>query len=243
MPNEGHPFGPSTPDSNDEIDELFAVANPNPNRVGCPSRDVLESLANRNAPIDAPGYEHLRQCSPCYQEFRRLQRHSNPGKSGRSRVLVRALVAAAAVGVVLCAWLLMRTKAEDLPVRASIEHAPPVQKPVLPPPELRAVLDLREFTVSRGAAAAPRPKALTLERGLVNVTIQLPIGAEDGRYGVQLLDSEHRPVVTSTGEAGLRNYVTTFDVRLDLAVLKPGNYQLAVRRENEGWRLYPVEVE
>jgi hypothetical protein len=57
----------------DEIDSLLAHANPNPQRVGCPPRDVLESLAARRQPLNAPGYEHLLECSECYREFRALQ--------------------------------------------------------------------------------------------------------------------------------------------------------------------------
>ena len=57
----------------DEIDRVLAQANPNPGRVGCLSRDVLVSLAARRQPLNAPGYEHLLECSECYKEFRQLQ--------------------------------------------------------------------------------------------------------------------------------------------------------------------------
>lgn len=60
-------------DDADEIDRLLAHANPNPRRVGCLSRDVLVSLAARQQPLNAPGYEHLLECSECYREFRVLQ--------------------------------------------------------------------------------------------------------------------------------------------------------------------------
>lgn len=57
----------------DEIDRLLSQANPNPQRVGCLARDVLVSLAERRQPLNAPGYEHLLECSECYREFRALQ--------------------------------------------------------------------------------------------------------------------------------------------------------------------------
>src|SRR5580700_4192578 len=57
----------------DEFDEVLKVANPNPDRVGCPSRDVLIALTRRERPIGDPAYEHLLKCSPCYGEFRALQ--------------------------------------------------------------------------------------------------------------------------------------------------------------------------
>ncbi len=57
----------------DEIDELFARANANPTRVGCPTRDVLIELAHKRRPISDPAYEHLAKCSACYREFRAFQ--------------------------------------------------------------------------------------------------------------------------------------------------------------------------
>lgn len=57
----------------DEIDRVLAHANPNPQRIGCPPHNVLVSLAARHQPLNAPGYEHLLECSECYREFRALQ--------------------------------------------------------------------------------------------------------------------------------------------------------------------------
>ena len=58
----------------DDIDRVLANANPNPQRVGCLARELLVSLAARRQPLNAPGYEHLLECSECYREFRALQR-------------------------------------------------------------------------------------------------------------------------------------------------------------------------
>jgi hypothetical protein len=57
----------------DELDRVLAHANPNAQRIGCPPRDVLAALAARRQPLNAPGYEHLLECSECYREFRVLQ--------------------------------------------------------------------------------------------------------------------------------------------------------------------------
>ena len=61
----------------DEIDRVLAHANPNPQRIGCLSRDALAELAARRQPLNAPGYEHLLECSECYREFRSLQGESD----------------------------------------------------------------------------------------------------------------------------------------------------------------------
>lgn len=57
----------------DEIDRVLAHANPNPQRIGCLPGEVLASLAARRQALNAPGYEHLLECSECYREFRALQ--------------------------------------------------------------------------------------------------------------------------------------------------------------------------
>ena len=67
---------PSTiPDqSADPLDQVFEVANPNPDRRDCPTPLVLRQLATRALPIGHPGYCHLTRCSACYRQFRALQR-------------------------------------------------------------------------------------------------------------------------------------------------------------------------
>lgn len=60
-------------DGEDELDRVLAHANPNPLRVGCLPREVLVALAAKRQPLNAPGYEHLLECSECYREFRALQ--------------------------------------------------------------------------------------------------------------------------------------------------------------------------
>jgi hypothetical protein len=47
-----------------EFDELLGRGYPNPDRVGCPPREMLVSLARRERPIGDPAYEHTRSASP-----------------------------------------------------------------------------------------------------------------------------------------------------------------------------------
>jgi hypothetical protein len=56
-----------------EVDQVFAGANPNPERIGCPPHEVLVALARRERPIGDPAYDHLSECSPCYREVRAMQ--------------------------------------------------------------------------------------------------------------------------------------------------------------------------
>jgi len=70
------PGSPSDDDDGkfeNEIDEVLSRANPNPERIGCPSRETLIGLARREQPINDPAYEHLLKCSPCYRQFTTLR--------------------------------------------------------------------------------------------------------------------------------------------------------------------------
>jgi hypothetical protein len=52
---------------------------PNPQRIGCPGRDSLMSLAA--GPGDAQSamvLAHIRQCAPCFDELRELRRKTKP---------------------------------------------------------------------------------------------------------------------------------------------------------------------
>jgi len=57
----------------DEIDFVFGYANPNPERIGCPSYEVLVALSRRERPIGDHAYGHLGECSDCYREMRSLR--------------------------------------------------------------------------------------------------------------------------------------------------------------------------
>lgn len=57
----------------DDLDTVFAIANPNPQRHGCPTRETVKMLAARALTIDHSGYKHLAACSPCFREFLAFQ--------------------------------------------------------------------------------------------------------------------------------------------------------------------------
>ncbi len=73
------------PAGNDLIDLVFEGANPNPGRLDCPARELLEQLAGRSLPIEHAGYRHLAQCSPCYREFRTMRTRESDEPSAKDR--------------------------------------------------------------------------------------------------------------------------------------------------------------
>jgi hypothetical protein len=103
-------------------------------------------------------------------------------------------------------------------------------------------LDLRKYTVVRGDEKPQGLEPLSLPIGRVNATILLPVGSDTGEYEVQVLDSELRSRLATAGAAELREHVVTLQAMLDLSSLTPGSYQLAVRRHDETWRMFPLRV-
>jgi hypothetical protein len=74
------------------------------------------------------------------------------------------------------------------------------------------------------------------------VTILLPPGFLPGKYDIQLLDSNLRSVAFASGTAEMREHVATIETALDVSKFPAGAYQVAVRREGEGWRMFPAEL-
>jgi hypothetical protein len=207
----------------DEIDEVFGRAHPNPDRIGCPSHDVLLALARRERPMGDPGYGHLAECSPCYLEVRAL---NDAADVTRRRMLVWAAAAALIVGTGSAAWFL--TTREDGVASGGTQ--------------LRAELDLRPYAITRGETQRDLPP-LVLPRAGLMLTLLLPTGSEPGPYEVQVRDSNATIRASARGNAELRNYVSTLDVAVGLAELPPGRYALAVRRDGNEWQQFPVRLE
>jgi hypothetical protein len=64
-----------------------------------------------------------------------------------------------------------------------------------------------------------------------------------GSYEIQILDSYLKSRASATGQAEIRNYITTLQSAIDLRSLPPGTYQLAPRRRGEEWQLFPARIE
>lgn len=237
MPSDGQAKIPPEFNPEDEIDQLFGRANPNPERVGCPPSDILSSLARKDRPIEDPAWEHLAKCSPCYQEWRALQQQFQVAPAAGSRAALRMLAVAAALAVIAGGtWFFIQN-------RPAVRDAPEIARRKIEGPALRAKLDLRPFSVSRSDAVSAAAKPMPLRRGILSATILLPAGAQPGPYEVRLVDEALQSKAEATGQATIVEFVTTIAVRLDLKSVEAGRYQLALRRTGESWRLFPVVLE
>jgi hypothetical protein len=52
-----------------------------------------------------------------------------------------------------------------------------------------------------------------------------------------------RSRASASGSAEIRNYITTLRTTLDVHELPAGSYQLAVRRQGEGWQMFPARLQ
>jgi hypothetical protein len=222
--------------SEDDIDQVLGNANPNPERVGCPSRDVLAELARRARPIGDPGYEHIVNCSPCYREFRSFQQaHAVASSPPTNRRRTRWLVAAAAlVLVAIGVWIF----ATPPPVVDEVEDRTPATQVA----QVRTERDLRKYSVQRSEEKKVALEPIPLPRGHLSLTLLLPVGYEAGEYEVQLLDSNLASKTSARGNAAIRDYVATLEANLHTSDLAPGTYQLAIRRQGESWQMFPIEL-
>jgi hypothetical protein len=218
----------------EDFDRVFAGANPNPNRVGCPSADVLRALATKQRPIGDPAYEHLAQCSPCYREFRKVQTAiARPAKR-------KAYFATAAAAVMVLAgisiYLLQDKVGHPLPAEVM------ATKPDVPPVKLLTA-DLRNGAPTRGSRQPSTGITLTLSRNLLQLTLILPVGSEPGRYTVRVLRGTGEVVAAATADATIVNFATTLTAELDLRALEPAVHQLEITRAGEHAHSYPALVE
>ena len=222
--------------SEDDIDQVLGNANPNPERVGCPSREVLAELARRARPIGDPGYEHIVNCSPCYREFRSFQQANAAASSPRSSVTTTRWLIGAAALVVTATGVWVFVMGSPV-VNDDQDRAPAAQMA-----QVRTELDLRKHSVARSEEKRAAPQPISLPRGHLKLTLLLPVGYEAGEYEVQLLDSNLASKGSTRGSAAIRDYVATLEADLQTGDLAPGPYQLAIRRQGESWQMFPVEL-
>src|SRR3982750_3253853 len=77
---------------------------PNPERRGCSDQQVLNAVPARTLPHEAPAWEHITHCSPCYQEFLAYRASFLEHRRNKRRMFAAA-GAIAAVALIAIVWL------------------------------------------------------------------------------------------------------------------------------------------
>jgi hypothetical protein len=145
----------------------------------------------------------------------------------RNRLMLASVVFAAGIGVVVF-W----TGGSRLPA---------------PPTTVAAVIkvDLRPFGPARSeveTAPQSKPLAAILNRQAVRLVISLPVGSDEGKYEVRVMDSELHPVMSNTASTAFTDRVATLSVAFDFSRLSAGSYLLGVHGPDGSWRTYPVAI-
>jgi hypothetical protein len=216
------------------IEDMLAHANPNPNREGCPSSAELEELAFRRRDASDPLYVHVSHCSPCYSAIRELQRKRGVSSLDASKRVWAWWAAAAALLCVMAGaiWYAMQTPSKAV--------APIVAQSNMTLPS--TILDLRPFATVRSEESPNGSTPLAMSRSRQNVVLVLPVASAEGEYALKLLDSNLAPQMTSAPVAKLADGVTSISTELDLTRIPAGRYTLALKREPEDWRYFPLQV-
>jgi hypothetical protein len=209
--------------------------NPNPERVGCPDQKKLQAVARRQVSLMDPALEHVWQCSPCAQEVLRYREAARNSK----RVWVAAAIVAATLAIVVLGFIWQTSRPRNVAQSpAPFSPVPPLTKPEAIQ-TMAATLDLRPFSTTRGASKKTA-QTLSLKRDVVTLKLYLPIGLEEGRYDLRVMDDQLQSRLTQSAVAELTDHIVTLDTQLDLRSLEPGRYVLALRPAGEDWRTFPL---
>ena len=206
---------------------------PNPERLNCPEASTLQAIAGRRLSLPEVDdvVDHIATCSPCFTAYS-AYRKEHSSRSNRRRYTAVAIV----LTVVIASWYLGRK------ALSPTQRSPQQISEVTP---LTAVLDFHNSTAERSdQTPLPRPQEPPhVRRSLLNLQIQLPLGTEDGSYAVQFRDSAGGIAVQATGTAKWDGTTETLSARIDLRMIEPGQYTLAVRKGTASWRQYSVFVD
>jgi hypothetical protein len=224
---------------------------PNPQRKDCPETSVLRAIAKKHIPMRDPAHEHVGSCSPCFSELTEirdaLHRRDMMWFLGTAGTAVLVL----AVFVAYFAFLRVGSpvRQEAVQPRSPVE-TPQVDDPnrSLPPSQpgqVAAMLDLRNASVTRtiqpsGATSSMQP--IEIPRGLLAITVQLPIGSEAGSYELEIRKANQPAIQTVTAQADIDAGITKLLLKIDTTSIEPGEYDFAWRLTNFGWRRYPIVV-
>lgn len=202
---------------------VFSNSFPNPNREGCPSREVIEAIVRgKGDPAQQRDFfVHMSRCSPCFNDFARFRRAAQ-----RERRLKAVGIAAIIVIIFFASWFVVKSRRHTVGTYTAV------------------VLDLRNRLVLRGMpeTGEQAQQPLMLLRGVDNISLYLPSGSRAGTYDMGVFEEPGTPLVSAAGTATAEDGLTVLKAKLDLSKLNSGHYLLGIRPPGVDWSYYPLEV-
>ena len=143
--------------------------------------------------------------------------------SGRRRIQAWVAVAAAVL-IAVAGWVWLRSR--------------PLGRTTA-----TVVLDLRGRATVRGENR-PETSQLPLEipRSTRSLTLELPIGSNEGSYDVALLNRDSAELFRTGATAKLEDHIVVLSANVDLASVSPGSYFVAIRQPGLEWTRFPIRV-
>ena len=197
------------------IKRYFRTANPNPNRIGCPSREVLRAVARKSGDVPEEVFGHLIKCSECLLDIDSLR------ASRRRRTLWAGggLLAAAALAILIITVAIPSNRSSS-----------------------GQIATWNIASVTRNADSTSMP-ALSAGRRRGIIAVNLPYGSEPGHYEIQIRASEDAPALRSYhGDAKVSDDKTTLTFVVDFRNLAAGLYTLAYRHDEGAWHTAPLVI-
>ena len=192
---------------------------PNPERLGCPERRVLEGIASGKLGLQeiSPWLKHLSACSDCFHDVSGLRRTAHV----RQAATWAFAGAAALVVMAVILFVVWNNTARQ-----------------------QATLDLRNASISRGVESGenrPSEKLPKLSRSSRDVIVYLPAGPA-GDYELRFID-ESGTVVTQIDATGKgEDSATVLQSKIDLSRTPPGVYSLVVKHDSTS-KIYRIQIE
>ena len=85
----------------DPLEHFFLTGNPNPNRIGCPSQELLQLVARRKLDVPKEVFAHLAQCSECSVDVKAYRLRFERRRSRTNILFAGGLLAAGVTGGVV----------------------------------------------------------------------------------------------------------------------------------------------
>ncbi len=182
---------------------------------------MLRGIAAHKVPLSEADrwLTHFSSCSPCFQEFTRFR------KQAVDRRRTQIWLAAAAVFIfAIAGWFWVRSR-------------PQVQTAAV------VVLDLRGRATVRGENSPDISQPpIEVPRSAKSLTLELPIGSNEGAYEVALVNPNGTELLRTSGTAKLEDHVVVLRADIDLARVSAGSYFLALRRPGLEWMRFSIRV-
>ena len=213
------------------VQALALRAYPNPDRINCPSTEVLREVARQVRPSVHPAFQsHIAECSPCIAQMLAERTRIQEQRQVRRRMLLAVAAGVCLVALISGLWLSQRTAPTARDQLASTQDIPEIP------------IDLRPYSPTRSDSGKSTKPPIAAPRQRVKLKLYLAPGAPLGAYEIRILTNDLRTMRSQRAPAVLNEGVTFILVAVDLADLPAGSYMMVLRpaREGEEWQTYPL---